>query len=265
MKTVLSGWEFEICRWTAGTNYRSVEPKIVKGSDGSVHDMGLEFRTREPMSPFDSLQIFHDFIKNSLEIQIDQSAGIHLHFSVENGRLSPKINRKYLNNLYAIGSMFEDRIFQLVHECRRNNRYCLPLQKAMETNAEERQATSVQKKLGRISPYKGDNNKRYCWLNFVEIWRQGGIRTVEFRLLGNTKRIEYIAAWFRLCLTMVYGALILDVYKDVNSLANVQKLMNRAIEAMSSVAKADHQIPIQSFFDDQMAEVARLQAKFQQL
>jgi len=66
------------------------------------------------------------------------------------------------------------------------------------------------------APSKYSNPKRYCWLNLVETVRPGNeqvefteavrraqaeaLGTVEIRMLGNTRRFDYIRAWVDMCL-----------------------------------------------------------------
>jgi len=62
--------------------------------------------------------------------------------------------------------------------------------------------------IGKVVANKRENTKRYCWLNLIETQRVGtkrtpglgegpATKTVEIRLLGNTRRFNYIWAWTR--------------------------------------------------------------------
>ena len=190
----LSGWEFEMTAQTPAAAFEEVRNKIEIGHDGSVNGAGLEAKTRGPETPSACLDLLLKFLKsNSLET--DTSCGTHYHFSLnENsiGREKTKIEgdrssnfkRQITNNLFAIGSMYEKDLFDLMPRSRQNNRFCRKIaQTFQQVNPEHR---TMRQKMGRLNAHKYSNDQRYCWLNFVELFRPGGIDTVEFR--RNTSR-----------------------------------------------------------------------------
>jgi len=138
--------------------------------------------------------------------KVNKSCGFHLHLGLPDNRGKSKWSDEQIRTFLAIGMMLEPRIFSLVPSSRMNNSYC---RKIAEVYGQE--DCRALNPMGSISARKYSNPKRYCWLNLIETRRRGtdsapnrgsseAPGTVEIRMLGNTKRYEYIQAWVNLWL-----------------------------------------------------------------
>lgn len=136
---------------------------------------------------------------------VNTSCGIHIHLGCPDTK-SPgksKWRPEALRTFLVVGSMLESRLFDLVPESRKKNPNCKLINEAYTQD----ELLSYYP-LGEILPNKRANKKRYCWMNLVETKRVGtkitpglgegpATNTVEIRLLGNTRRANYIWAWTR--------------------------------------------------------------------
>ena len=139
----------------------------------------------------------------------DASTGIHFHFSIE-GR---KFKKAELEKISLAFEITEDLFYSIVPESRRNNRYCLPLQKGMYRNL-KLYMTNGQ---GTVRRNKYDNSFRYNWLSFENVLRPNGLGTVEIRLLGNSSMSRTI-----LFVTLMHEVLrtVFNNTKDVNAMVS---------------------------------------------
>lgn len=264
MKKILSGFEYECTSARPTTpEWDLIANNYVRKHDGSVHGDSIEFVSARASSPADTIRHFRALLANC-QTSVDSSCGTHFHFSVNRAdsdeRLCQRVYRKFTNNLYFIGSQFEEALFDLMPESRRNNEFCKKL--SLEFSAFTRGKT-LRAKMGTIHGNKYDNRKRYCWINFVELWRRDGIGTVEFRLLGETKRIEYIAAVYYTFLLMVRHALTFDLYNDVDCFARLKRDMQNALEDIARVRNprsgVEGQAFVDQFIENKIAQIVDLQ------
>lgn len=188
------GWELEATRRAA-----RVLPGIEVGHDGSVGGESLEYRVRRELvfSPDKSLEALRNLATDT-HLQVDQSCGFHVHVGI--GQRTRKIHA-WAAWFVTLARELEVEAFAAVPESRRTNSFC-------RTWRESQGSVMTQ----RYSASKGSNQDRYNWVNPVEIFRPGGIRTVEVRLMGNCKRYTYLLAWTAACRLMAMSswALIFD-------------------------------------------------------
>jgi hypothetical protein len=136
--------------------------------------------------------------------EVNTSCGLHIHLGRPGANNRSTWKPEHVRSWLAIGLILEERLFRMVPPSRRNNQTCLPIkQRFMDTDLQSFYPT------GNVAPRKCDNPKRYCWLNLIETRRQGtdptpgrmastATGTIEIRMLGCTRRFEYIWAWTQL-------------------------------------------------------------------
>lgn len=166
--------------------------------------------------------------------EVNVSCGIHLHLGrpskedLNKSAWRPEEVRTWL----LIGALLEDKLFAVVPASRHRNKFCAPIREAYST---EDMTTFYP--MGEVLPNKRENPKRYCWLNTIETRRVGtrdsrrfgagpALGTVEIRLLGNTRRFDYIWAWVQLWLKV--SALVAYV---PSSLAVMHATVGKTLEA----------------------------------
>lgn len=247
---IKSAFEFEATAMDRTSSaFHEVRGKVEVGHDGSVHGDSLEIKTTgNGLNPNETLKLLMTFLKTD-GLEVDTSCGTHFHFSfagTENPALGPALGqkhrtgefyRKVANNLFALCSIYEDDLFSLMPKSRQTNQYCQRMSNVFRRNPSEK---TMRQKMGRMSSNKHSNSKRYCWINFVELFRPDGIGTVEFRLLGNTKRPEFIAAWFLVCLTMVYHSMLMDIHRSVNSFQEAKAEIDDAVAILEQVKEPNY-------------------------
>jgi len=169
------GWELEANKEAA--RYPNGVEKI---SDGSVNGDSAEYIVMPSVtkSPRFVLGLLKDLV-HAPELNTDKSCGFHVH-------MAPKIDNLTKMRLWAItcqelARRIEDAAFNAVPDARQNNNYC--------------RRVEVLQHGTRFASSKYSNDRRYQWLNVVEMFRPSGIRTVEVRLLGNTHRWKYLLSW----------------------------------------------------------------------
>lgn len=170
------GWELE-----ANHTPRSVPAGIERISDGSVNGEGAEFVVMPAItkSPRYVLGLLKDLV-HAPRLNTDNSCGFHVHVSASNISSLARM-RQWAIATEHLAMQVEDLAFKAVPNSRHGNPYCrliVPI----------RHGVSFQS-------HKYNNDRRYHWLNIVEMFRPGGIRTIEVRLLGNTHRWKYLLAW----------------------------------------------------------------------
>ena len=207
------GWEFETIESSLPKNTRKFY--YSKKTDASVAGDGLEFIST-PLSLEDSIYSLYNFLR-SARPDTDKSCGFHVHVSLDTFSKSLEKNR-IANNLYFLAKEFETRLLECVPPSRQANTYCRKLTYMFSDNQ-----NSLRKKMGTIVSEKYRNSKRYCWLNFVELFRRGGIGTIEFRLAGNSSRFFYLSG-----LIVVYYLLIMGAHElTINNPSRWKRIMEK--------------------------------------
>lgn len=178
------GWELE----ATGRSLVSI-PDVIVGHDGSVHGDGLEYRTRrqavfDPERSLSALRV----LCMSPGLKVDASCGFHVHVGL--GMKTRKLH-SWAANFITLARMLEPEAMQAVPDSRRDNSYC--------RSWKDFKGSVVAPS---YSGNKHNNNTRYCWVNPVEIFRPGGIRTIEVRLMGHSKNYLYLLAWTSFCRRM---------------------------------------------------------------
>lgn len=201
------GWELE-ARHSAGIHVPGVEC----GHDGSVGGQGLEYRIkREHVYNVEkSLRCLRTLATDPL-LEVDSSCGFHVHLGL--ARRTRRLH-DWAQWFVQLAREVESSAFKAVPSSRVDNHYCRSWR--VEPGA-----------IGNLSyhPSKHSNRDRYQWVNPVEVFRPGGIRTVEIRLLGNTKRYTYLLAWISICRLMAQSswALIFDASRLEEQKRNIQE------------------------------------------
>jgi hypothetical protein len=143
--------------------------------------------------------------------EVNASCGLHVHLgrpltsedrlsSGDRDRTRSKWDLEQVRTMLRIGRGLEDLLFdRYVPSSRKNNQYC---KKIGEDFRQE--DFMLPNPLGQVVARKYDNTKRYCWLNLIETQRRSGsasnpaLGTIEIRMLGNVRRVNYIWAWTKL-------------------------------------------------------------------
>ncbi len=184
------GWELEANRRASITPTRSILER-----DGSVSGDGAEYKIREEYvtSPDIVIETLKELVSDSA-LRVDRSCGFHVHIGLYGNRNQTQ-GRVWASWMVTLARSIENSAFESVPESRRNNNYC----RRFGENS-----TAVQSVSYSASKYSNDG--RYYWMNVVEMFRPGGIKTVEIRLLGNTRRFSYLLAWISVCNLMARSA-----------------------------------------------------------
>lgn len=169
------GWELE------ANHVPQIVPNGVNHiGDGSVNGDGAEFVVLPAVtkSPRYVLGLLKGLV-HSPKLNTDESCGFHVHVSAM-GLALPKMRHWALATEH-LALQVEDSAFKAVPDSRKDNQYC-------------RRIRPIQNGARFVSS-KYSNDRRYHWLNTVEMFRPNGIRTIENRLLGHTHRWKYVLAW----------------------------------------------------------------------
>lgn len=182
------GWELE-----ATNRARKHVPGVECGHDGSVHGQSLEYRIKRELvfTPEKSLAALR-MLTTDPYLQVDESCGFHVHVGL--GRRTRKLH-DWAEAFVQLARDTEAEAFSAVPSSRRENGYCRSWKQSPHSIIANQYSAS-----------KGANRDRYNWVNPVEIFRPGGIRTVEIRLMGHTKRYTYLLAWVSVCRMMAMSA-----------------------------------------------------------
>ena len=184
------GWELE-----ANKRARRTPNDIECCTDASVSGDSVEYKIFEnvvtdPTKVLTALQnLTHD-----PQIRVDRSCGYHVHIGLQNQ--SATTEKLFASWMVALARQIEEDAFNAVPESRRRNQYC-------------RRFGTVDTRSVMARTYdahKYGNDSRYYWVNVVEMFRSGGINTVEIRLLGNVRRFSYLLAWTSVCQLMAKSA-----------------------------------------------------------
>lgn len=177
------GWELE-----ANRECDRMPAGIIRHEDGSVNGDAAEYVVMPGLtkSPRYVLGLLKELVHRPY-LNTDDSTGFHVHVSAGNLTL-PRL-RGWAIATEQLALAIEDAAFKAVPESRQENEFCRPI--VPIRNGE------------RFSINKYDNRpRRYHWLNTVEIFRPGGIRTMEIRLLGHTHRWKYLLSWTLFCMEL---------------------------------------------------------------
>jgi hypothetical protein len=180
------GWELEATR-----RAENISDDIVAGYDASVAGEGTEYKIRETVvnSPDRVMEALKKLTAER-RLRVDRSCGFHVHVGIQNATVAQK--KVWASWMVVLAKELENDVFLAVPESRRTNRYCMRWGQAPQTSVITR----------RYHASKYSNNDRYYWVNVVEMFRQGGIKTTEVRLLGNTRRFTYLLGWTSAVLLM---------------------------------------------------------------
>lgn len=189
LPTFTLGWELE-----ATGRARRALPGVEVGHDGSVNGDAVEYRVKRSLvfTPNASLDALRNLTMDPF-LKIDSSCGFHVHVGL--GHRTHKLHA-WAAWFVTLAREIEPFAFEAVPPSRRHNSYC-KMWKAFSTE-------SVLTK--RYDQSKGSNPARYNWINPVEIFRPRGIRTIEVRLMGDSKRYSYLLAWISACRLMAFSA-----------------------------------------------------------
>lgn len=200
------GWELEAC------NAASCIPDNVDDhEDGSVNNDSMEYVSSEYVinDSKKCLSALKELCEDS-DINTDTSCGFHVHLGLPG---NSRKNKVWAAWMVTLGRLVEENAFGAVPSSRRSNQYCKSLLSDLDSIKSHTYVAS-----------KMSNHSRYYWLNVVEMFRPGGIRTVEIRLLGNTTRWEYVYAWISVCHLMGQAAMRLTT--DPSNLAKEARKLN---------------------------------------
>ena len=205
------GWELEACtKVSSSEDERNVPDYVEECEDGSVNGDGMEYRSSESVinDSAKCLQALKSLLGDD-ELNVDKSCGFHVHLGLPN---KSRKTKQWAAWMVTLGRLVEEAAFAAVPQSRRGNNYC----RSFKT-----QLSSI--KDIRYNKNKLSNDTRYYWINVVEMFRENGIKTVEIRLLGNTRRWTYCLAWISACHLM--GQAAMRLITDPSGLSReVQKL-----------------------------------------
>src|SRR5260221_4159614 len=153
------GWELE-----ASHEAIKVPHGVERISDNSVNGAGAEFVVLPAVtkSPRYVLGLLKDLV-HAPRLNTDESCGFHIHVSASNLASAARMKQWAIATEHR-ASLIEDLAFKAVPDSRKDNSYCrriVPIQN---------DTTFQSNKYG--------NNRRYHWLNTVEMFRPNGIRTI---------------------------------------------------------------------------------------
>lgn len=182
------GWELEAVH-RAENKITGIEC----GHDSSVNGESLEYRIKkenvfDPSKSLESLRA----LTVSPGLQVDPSCGFHVHIGL--GRRSRRLH-DWAKWFVQLAREVETEAFEAVPSSRRASDYC----RSWKANP---QAIGTH----QYNASKGANENRYQWVNPVEIFRPGGIRTIEIRLMGNCKRYTHLLSWIACCRLMAQSS-----------------------------------------------------------
>lgn len=206
------GWELE-----ADHEAARVPSGVERISDGSVNGDSAEYIVLPSVvrSARFSLGLLKDLV-HAPELNTDKSCGYHVHLAPKSTALNKM--REWAINCQMLAQRVEETAFLAVPQARQANNYCRRIELLTHGT--------------RFSASKYSNDRRYHWLNVVEMFRPGGIRTVEIRLLGNTHRWKYLLAWSTFCLMLANGA-----WRLVYSPEDIEQVVNALNAFLKGIAE----------------------------
>lgn len=218
------GWELE-------ANHKAIRsPAGVQiHSDGSVNGDGAEYVVMPTLvkSVTYVLGLLKDLV-HAPELNTDKSCGYHVHIAPIGVKVQTM--RKWAIVAQSLAKAIETKAFEAVPDARQDNQYCHKIELYNHM---------------RFTASKYSNNTRYNWLNIVEMFRPGGIRTLEIRLLGNTHRWKYLAAWSLFSLELGRQAWIVlhNPTKQEYALKTLNYLLDRITEEIKPLDKRGEPTP----------------------
>jgi len=137
---------------------------------------------------------------------VNSSCGVHIHLGKpsKTDRNKSQWKPEEVRTFLVIGQLIEDRLFAVCPPSRKDSLHCKRI-----LDCYSRDDLVSYYPVGDVKPNKRQNPKRYCWLNLIETKRVGekpdrrfgagpALGTVEIRMLGNTRRFDYIWQWTQL-------------------------------------------------------------------
>lgn len=205
------GVELECAAYSPNARLIAEHNGFTPTHDGSINAIGREHGeiiTGVLTAKFDSNKVtVADSAKEKIEAlckcadAVNASCGLHVHLG--NG-IPSCWNASQIRTFMAVALFNENRFFNLVPDSRTNLRFCRRITELFTPDD-----FSSEMPILSANNNKYNNPKRYCWINFVETVRHGestdgasrpGLGTIEIRLLGNTRRFDYVWAWINLWL-----------------------------------------------------------------
>lgn len=219
------GWELE-----ANNEAARYPDGVQKMSDGSVNGDSAEYVVLPSVTKNARfvLGLLKDLV-HAPELNTDKSCGYHVHLAPRKTTLAK--SREWALACQRLALAIEEKAFKAVPDARQENSYCRKVELLQHGT--------------RFQSAKYGNDLRYQWLNIVEMFRPGGIRTVEVRLLGNTHRWKYLLAWSTFCLTLGAEAwhLIHSNGDMTKSVEHLERLLDGIIEEVKPLDKRGEPIP----------------------
>lgn len=199
------GWELEACQGAV------IAPEGIEvGYDGSVNGEKLEYKVELPyVTNIEASMAVLGNLMRLKRLKIDSSCGFHIHIGLKNYPKSfPGFQGLWASWCVVLAKEVENAVFDCVPESRKVNRNC---KKWLGIYIPQ----GVVKQPYRSSKY--DNQHRYHWVNITEMFRPGGLKTVEIRLMGDTNDYLVLLSWMatflsfaRHAYTLVYDPSRLD-------------------------------------------------------
>lgn len=197
------GWELE-----ANREAIKVPKGVEQIGDGSVNGAGAEYVVLPAVtkSPNYVLGMLKDLV-HAPKLNTDESCGFHIHVSTP--KLSLPKMRQWALAVEHLAMKIEDDAFNAVPDSRKGNNYCRRISPIYAGH--------------RFVSSKYNNERRYHWLNTVEMFRPNGIHTIENRLLGHTHRWKYLLAWVLFTMELAQRGYALQ-YSPFNADIHVEHL-----------------------------------------
>lgn len=121
------------------------------------------------------------------KITLNQDCGIHIHYDCYN------LGLEEIKNIINNFSKNERDLFNYVHECRRNNEWCLPLKKNININNCESVLETAE-----LLQYSGKCHS-------LNIYAYKKFKTLEVRLLEATSNFNRVISWINLLDKLVFN------------------------------------------------------------
>lgn len=192
------GWELEAIRGA-----RRPLKGILIDHDGSVRGEQLEYKTKRAtvFDPQESIRALR-MLTTDPWLNTDDSCGFHVHIGLgkryRRGTLHP-----WAAAFITLARHIEQYAFDAVPPSRTQSQraanYCRPW---------AHDKAGILDREYPSNKYSGPG--RYNWVNPVEIFRPGGIRTIEVRLMGHSHRFLYLLSWASFCRIMAQKAWIVS-------------------------------------------------------
>ncbi len=185
------GWEVEAIRKPT-----HIHPGVMAGYDTSVGGEQAEYRLdKEMIGDNRHVMWLLKTVMQNPRFKMDGTCGYHIHLSpVKDGRKTSL----WAGWMMTLGQCIETEMFRAIPKSRSNNRFCWLLA--------EQAPNSFHPIKVRYPSSKYHNDYRHAWIHPTEIYRPGGIGTVEIRNMGEAQDYVYLHAWTMICLFMAQKA-----------------------------------------------------------